>query len=49
MIINEDFNNDLTANILFECVSYNRNAGTFVFNFSNDNDDEIIKLEKKST
>lgn len=47
MIINEDFNNDLTANILFEGVSYNRNSGTFIFNFSNDNDDEIIKLEKK--
>lgn len=47
MIINENFNNDLTANILFEGVSYNKNAGTFVFNFSNDNDDEIIKLEKK--
>lgn len=47
MIINEDFNNDLTANILFEGVSYNKDDGTFLFNFSNDNDDEIIKLEKK--
>ena len=45
MLTNEDFNVKINASVLVESVTYNKDEGRFSFNFSNNDDNEIIKLE----